>query len=174
MTGTSNVNSSSLGLSRLDVSHDSVVLKLGSLGSLESLSRERVSNLEGVDLLGEEVEEFVVDSLLDVDPRSGTAALSVVEEQSEGGPRDGLLEVGVVEDNVGRLSSELESHVLEVGRSGGLHDDTSDEGRSSEGELVESRVRKREGDAKEGELNEPSQSSCARRWQLRRRLRIRR
>jgi hypothetical protein len=50
-------------------------------------------------------------------------------------PGDGLLEVGVVEDDVGRLSSELKGDVLEVGFGGGLHDHTSDEGRSREGNL---------------------------------------
>lgn len=83
----SGVDSSSLLDSGLDVSHDTVVLELRSLGSLESVGGEGVSDLEGGDLLGQEVEEFVVDTFLDVDSRSGATTLSVVEEESERGTR---------------------------------------------------------------------------------------
>lgn len=131
----SKVNGGSLLLARLDVGHDSVVLELRGLRSLEGGSVEGVSDLERLHLLGEEGEELVVDAVLDVDAGSGAAALAVVEEESEGGPRNGLLKVGVVENDVGRLSSELESDVLEVGGGGSLHDDTTDEGGSGEGEL---------------------------------------
>ena len=43
--------------------------------------------------------------------------------------------------DVRRLSSELESDVLEVGRSSGLHDLSSDESRSGEGDLQDLHVR---------------------------------
>ena len=39
-----------------------------------------------------------------------------------GSPVDGLLEVGVVEDDVRGLAAELESDRLQVGLGGGLHD----------------------------------------------------
>ena len=90
MALSSGVDGSSLLLAGLDVSHDSVVLELGGLGALERVGGEGGSDLEGLDLLGEEREEFVVDALLDVDTRSGAAALTVVEEETEGGPSSRL------------------------------------------------------------------------------------
>ena len=59
----SGVNCSSLGLTGLDVSHDSVVLELRVLRTLEGVGGERVSNLESSDLGSELLHEFVVDSL---------------------------------------------------------------------------------------------------------------
>ena len=59
----SSVDGSSLGLTGLDVSHDSVVLELRVLRSLEGVGGEGVSDLEGSDLGGELLHEFVVDSL---------------------------------------------------------------------------------------------------------------
>ena len=59
----------------------------------------------------------------------------MVEEETESRPGDGLVDVGIVEDNVGRLSSELESDGFQVGSGGSLHDLSSDSGRSREGDL---------------------------------------
>lgn len=101
----SGVDGRALLLAALDVRHDSVVLELRSLGALERVRREGGSDLKRLDLLREEREELVVDALLDVDARAGAAALAVVEEESESGPSGGLLDVGVVEDDVGRLRS---------------------------------------------------------------------
>src|SRR5215217_4264259 len=74
-------------------------------------------------LLGDGVHEVVVDARGREDPRGGGAVLAGVEVA---GTRDGLggrFEVGVVEDDYGRLTSELEVHALEVvgGRFGDLH-----------------------------------------------------
>jgi hypothetical protein len=74
-------------------------------------------------------------------PRSSTARLAVVEEDTKARPRDGLVNVGVVEDDVGRLSAQLESDVLEVGRGSRLHDLSADEGRTGEGDLHDLHVR---------------------------------
>lgn len=87
-------------LAGLDVVHDSVVLELADLRSLEGVGGEWVTNnvlgCSGLELL----DKFVVDTGLDVDSRSGAAALAVVEEDTKVDPRDGVLDVGVVEDNV--------------------------------------------------------------------------
>lgn len=131
---------SSLLLSGLDVSHDSVVLNLRDLGSLESSLVEGVTESKGLDLGKVLLHELLVDTLLNEDSGSSTASLSVVEEDSEASPRDGLINVRIVEDDVGRLSSELESDVLEVGRSSGLHDVSTDESRSSESDLQDLHV----------------------------------
>lgn len=128
----------------METYHDSVVLELGSLGALESVGGKGVADDEGRDLGRDEGEELVVDRVLHVDARAGAAALTVIEEESESGPAHGLLKVGVVENDVGRLAAELEGDVLEVGRRGGLHDRASDEGGSREGELRSVSARNRE------------------------------
>ena len=81
----------------------------------------------------------MIDRLLHVDTRPSTAALSVVEEEAKGGPADGLLNVGVVandlyKQNLGteypsskeaayvrRLSAKLQSHFFQIGIGSRLH-----------------------------------------------------
>ena len=82
MTLTSEVLGSSLVDTRLDMSGDTVVLELRSSGTLERILIEGVSNLDRLDLGGELLEEGVVDSLLNVDPRSSAAALTSVEAET--------------------------------------------------------------------------------------------
>lgn len=88
-------------LALVDVAHDPVVLQLADLGALERLGVERVADRIGRRPLLERLQELVVDALLHVDPRAGAAALSVVVVDAEVDPGDGLLDVGVVEDDVG-------------------------------------------------------------------------
>ena len=75
-----------------------------------------------------------------VDTGTGAAALASVEEDTESGPRDGLVKVCVCENNVGRLATELEGDLLEVGGSGSLHNVAADKGRASESNLVDVHV----------------------------------
>ena len=51
------------------------------------------------------------------------------------GELDGLVDVGVVEDDVGRLATELKGDVLEVGLRRRFHDLATNEGAASEGDL---------------------------------------
>ncbi len=51
-------------------------------------------------------------------------------------PVDCLVEVGVVEDDVGRLATELEGDVLQVALGGGLHNLATDQSTTSEGDLI--------------------------------------
>ena len=60
------------------------------------------------------LDELVVDALLDVDSRTGTAALTVVKEDTEVDPRDGVVDVCVVEDNVRALATEFQCNLLQV------------------------------------------------------------
>ena len=53
---------------RLDVTHDPVVLNLTDLGTLESIGLEGVANLESLGVFKELLLELVVDALLDKDP----------------------------------------------------------------------------------------------------------
>ena len=50
-------------------------------------------------------------------------------------PVDGLLNVGIVEDDIGGLATKLEGDVLEVGLSSGFHDLATDESATSESNL---------------------------------------
>lgn len=60
-------------LPRLDVTHDAVELSLRNLGTLERILLEGVSDLEGLNVLRELVDELVVDGLLDEDTGSRAA-----------------------------------------------------------------------------------------------------
>lgn len=136
-----NLDSSALLLTGLDVAHDAVELELGDLGTLEGVGSEGVADLvlEGAGLEG--LEELVVDVLLDEDTGTGAAALAVVEVDTEVDPRDGSLDVSIAEDNVRGLATKLESDFLEVGGSGGLHDGAAHNGGSGESDLVDIHVR---------------------------------
>lgn len=136
-------------LAGLDVAHDAVILKLADLGTLESLVVERVTDLVLGGTLLEGGQELVVDALLNEDTGTGAAALTVVVVDTKVDPADGLLDVGIVEHNVGRLAAKLKGDLLQVGSSSSLHDLATDNGRSSEGNLVNIHVR---GDGGTGSL----------------------
>jgi len=55
-------------------------------------------------------------------------------------PVDSLIEICVVEYNVWALSTKLKGDILEVALGGGLHDLSADEGRTGEGNLVDTMV----------------------------------
>ena len=100
VTLAADLNLGSCFLAGLDVAHDAVVLQLGDLRSLEGVGAEWVTDLvlEGASL--ESLDELVVDARLDVDARASTAALAVVEEDTEVDPGDGVLDIGIVEDDI--------------------------------------------------------------------------
>lgn len=114
-----------------------VELGLGDLRALEGVGLGGVTNLDRLDLGHELLHELLLDALLDEDSRSSAADLSGVEEDPERRPGSGSVEVGVLEDDVGRLSSELEGDGLEVALGGELHDSSTDEGGSGEGNLLD-------------------------------------
>lgn len=87
-------------LANVDVVEDSVVLDLGSLGTLLSAGGEVTADFERLQAGCELLHEGVVDLFLDVDTSAGVASLSLVHIKTEDGPLDGLLEVGVSEDDV--------------------------------------------------------------------------
>ena len=94
--------------------HDAVILQLRDLRTLEGVLGEWVTDLVLLSTCLESLNKLVINALLDVDPGPGTATLAVVEEDSKVDPRDGVLDIGIREDDVGALSSELESHFLQV------------------------------------------------------------
>lgn len=121
--------------------HDAVELDLGHLWALEGVLGEWVANNVLRRPLLELLDELVVDALLHVDAGTGTAALAMVEEDTEVDPRDGVVNVGVLKDDVWRLATKLKSDLLQVGASSGLHDLATDNSRASERDLVDVHVR---------------------------------
>jgi hypothetical protein len=133
--------------------HDAVKLQLRDLRALECVLGEGVANSVLGSALPESLNELVIDALLDVDARTSAAALSVVEVDTKVDPVDGLVEVGIIKDNVGALASELESNLLQVGASGRLHNLSADDGGTSESDLVNVHVG---GHGSTGDLSETS------------------
>ena len=84
--------------------------------------------------------EVVEDGSFDEQPCSGDAALAVVEHPRCDRTGDGLLEVGVGEDDVGALAAELERDLLEVALRR-LDDLLAHLGGTGEGDLVDVVVR---------------------------------
>jgi len=127
-------------LSVVDVLHNTVELELGDLGTLEGVTLEGVAELVLSGTLLEASDELVVNALLDQQARTGAAALAVVEEDTEVSPGDSVVDIGVLEDNVGGLATELKSNLLQVRLGSGLQDHTANESGTSEGDLVDVHV----------------------------------
>ena len=83
--------------------------------------------------------ELVVDAALHEQPRAGQADLPGVAEDRLDRPGDGVVEVGVVEDQVGALAAQLEADRGEVGRRG-LADHARGRGLAGEGDPVDAAV----------------------------------
>ena len=139
-TLTTNLNLSALLLAVLNVLHDSVELDLGDLWALEGIILEWISDLVCVCALAETGDELIVDAGLDVDTGTSAAGLSVVEEDSEVNPGDSVIDISIIENDVWRLATQLKSNLLQVGVSGGLHDQATDGGGAGEGDLVDVHV----------------------------------
>ena len=82
------------------------------------------------------VVELLGDALLHQQTRAGAADLALVEPDAVDQAFDGGVEIGVVEDDEGRLAAEFERELLGRLR-GGLADDAADFGRTGEGDLVD-------------------------------------
>ena len=84
----------------------------------------------------EPLDDFVVRLLLHQHAGAGRADLAGIEEDAGGRSFGRGFEIGIVENDVGRLAAELERDALEVaGRA--LHDSAADAGRAGEGDLVD-------------------------------------
>ena len=100
VTLTTGDNSSTRLLAFFDVAHDSIILKLRNLWALEGVGSEWVTDLVGSGTLLEPLNELVVNTRLDINTGTSTAALAVVEEDTEVDPGDGILNISIVEDDV--------------------------------------------------------------------------
>ena len=85
---------------------------------------------------GDAFDDVVENVALDHKPRTGAAALAVVEEDGVGRAVDGGVEIaGVFENDVGRFAAEFEADFLKISGSG-ANDDLADFGRAGERDLV--------------------------------------
>lgn len=85
---------------------------------------------------GQALDNLVIDTLLHQHARAGRAHLPRVEEDAAGRGLRSRLDVRIIEDDVGRLATELKRHPFEVaGRA--LHDAAADAGRAGERNLVD-------------------------------------
>ena len=128
------------GFAGIDVAHDFVELVLVDLRTLFGIFVEGIA--DGA-LLGAGdgfLDEFVVALFFDEEARAGAAALTLIEEECEVGAFDGLVHVGVGENDVGTLAAEFESDALEIGFRGGFHDEVADFGGAGEGDFVDVHV----------------------------------
>ena len=88
--------------------------------------------------LGDPVDHLVEDRAMDIKPRAGAAALAVIEENRLGRAGNGVLQIGVGEDDVRALAAQLQRDLAEsFGR--GLHDQLADFRRAGEGDLIDAR-----------------------------------
>jgi len=99
-----------------------------------------VTELDLARLLGDPGGDLVEHVALDVQPRAGAAALTVVEEDRARGALDRRLEVGVLQHDLRRLAAQLERDLLEVARRR-LHDQAPDLRGAGERHLVDVGVR---------------------------------
>src|SRR2546423_717962 len=100
----------------------------------------RVADLYLLRLLSEATEELVFDSLIKEEARACATDLPLVEEDAHHRAVDGLLHVGVGEDDVRRFASEFERDFRKVLGSS-LRDELADFRAAREGDLVNSLVR---------------------------------
>ena len=100
---------------------------------------EPLADLDLPGLVGDPLDDLVIDLALDVQARARAAALALVEEDAVGRTRDRDLQVGVLEEHLRALAAQLERDLLQVAR-GRLHDQLADLGRAGEGDLVDAVV----------------------------------
>jgi hypothetical protein len=72
------VTSSSFILTRIDVSHNAVILDLGNLGALVGFFTERISEFDLIGSSREPLQKFIIYSCLNKDSRACTASPAVI------------------------------------------------------------------------------------------------
>ena len=125
---------------RRDLPHDTVILQLGDLRTLEGVRTEWVANNVLLRPGFESFNKLIIDTLLNIDPRSSTAALAVVEENTKIDPRNSVLNIRIVKHNIWALATKLQRNLLQIRTSSRFHDLSANNGRSSESNLVDVHV----------------------------------
>ena len=145
-----------------DLPHDAVILQLGDLRALERVRTEWVTHFVLLRSGLERFDKLVIDPLLNIYPGSGAAALAVVEENTKIDPRNRILNIRIVEDNIRALATKLQGNLFQIRASGRFHDLPANNGRSGESDLVNVHVG-REGST--GNLAEAGDDVDDTRWE---------
>ena len=116
-------------------------MELRDLRALERRGLKGVADLVLGRALLESLNKLVVDATLHKDARPRAAALAVVIKNAKVDPRNRILDVGIVEHDVGALAAELERDLLQVRACSSLHDLPADDGAARKGDLVDVHVR---------------------------------
>src|SRR4029077_733091 len=126
-------------LSDLDVGVDAVILFFADERAHLGFAFERRTEFDFLGLFRHRFDEILVDRFLYQDAASGGADFALIDEDSEECAVDGSFEVGVGEEDVGRLAPQFERDALH--RIGGLlDDDLADCGAAGKRDLVHVRV----------------------------------
>src|SRR5262249_1674294 len=121
---------------RLDVAGDTLELHFGDERTHVGLWVEPRANLDLLCFGRHAFDDLVEDVLVRIEPRSGAAALAVIEEDRAGGAGNCRADVRVAKNDRGRLAAEFERYLLQIaGR--GFDDELADFGRSGERNLVD-------------------------------------
>ena len=129
-----------LGFTRVDIGQNALVLLFRYLRALECGVMEGIADFtDGVDLFFEFFHEPIVDGVLDEDAGGSSTDLAHIRHDACVGPLDGLVEVGVFEDEEGGFAAGFEGDVFEVD-SGHFHDLAACGCRASEGDFVDVEV----------------------------------
>ena len=130
-----------LGLTRVNVAENPLVLGLGHLRALECVRLERVADHAGaLGPLIERLDELVVDGILHQDPRGGSTYLALIRHDACVAPPHSLLKVCIIEDQQRGLASSFQGDVLHCAACS-LHDLLAGSGRAGKGDLVDVNVR---------------------------------
>ena len=123
-------------LANFDVGIDAVVLLLADQRSHLGVAFEWRPDLDCFRFLGHGLDEFFVDGFLDQNAAARGTDFTLIDEYAKERAINGVFEVGVGEEYVGRLATEFESDALH-GVSGLLDDDLADGGAAGKGNLVD-------------------------------------
>ena len=129
-----------IGAALVDESHDAGELLGADQRAAHAALLVGAAELDEVGHVGDALDHLVVDPALDEDPRAADASLAGVDEDAHRRHEDGLVHVGVVVDQHGRLAAEFQHDLLEVARRR-PHDLLADLGRPGERDLLDVGVR---------------------------------
>ncbi len=116
-------------LAEFEIRADAVVLLFADQRTHLGFAIERSTKLNALGLLRHGVDEFRIDFLFDEDAAAGGADFALIDKHAEECAVNGGFPIGAIEENVGRLATELESDTLE-GVRGAPDDNFPDSGRS--------------------------------------------
>src|ERR1700733_4663234 len=111
-----------------------LILLLVHHGSDGSFWIGRIADWKGGNSIDDRLFDFVEATLRHKKPGPRDASLTIVQKPYDERARDGLLEVGIIKQNVGRLAAQLKRDPLHR-RSTVTHDRSSDGGRPGKGNL---------------------------------------